>query len=108
MGAHITVPQQAAAAPGPWVACLAAACSPGQGTPCPWLAALPGQASSTAPVAATCSPQCAPQCACSPQCASPGPGLRTSAAAAVPTWGPGWPPGRCRLSWLLLGAGGGA
>ncbi|GFH08159.1 hypothetical protein HaLaN_03077 [Haematococcus lacustris] len=20
----------------------------------------------------------------------------------MPTWGPGWPPGRCRLSWLLL------
>ncbi|GFH12534.1 tiny macrocysts protein C [Haematococcus lacustris] len=40
----------AAAAAGPWVACLAAACSPGQGTPCPWLAASPALASSTAPV----------------------------------------------------------
>ncbi|GFH14854.1 hypothetical protein HaLaN_10980 [Haematococcus lacustris] len=61
-GAHITVPQRAAAAPpGPWEACLAPACSPGQGTPCPWLAELPG-----------------------------------------------WPPGRCRLSLLLPGAGGGA
>ncbi|GFH17192.1 hypothetical protein HaLaN_13769 [Haematococcus lacustris] len=29
-GAHTTVPQQAAAAAGPWVACLAGACSPGQ------------------------------------------------------------------------------
>ncbi|GFH29152.1 hypothetical protein HaLaN_27765, partial [Haematococcus lacustris] len=39
---------------------------------------------------------------------APGPGLRTASAAAVPTWGPGWPPGRCRLSLLLPGAGGGA
>ncbi|GFH28323.1 hypothetical protein HaLaN_26797, partial [Haematococcus lacustris] len=38
-GAHTTVPQQTADA-GPWVACLAPACSPGQGTPCPWLAEL--------------------------------------------------------------------
>ncbi|GFH05848.1 hypothetical protein HaLaN_00379, partial [Haematococcus lacustris] len=40
--AHTTVPQQAAiaAAAGPWVACLAPACSPGQGTHGPWLAEL--------------------------------------------------------------------
>ncbi|GFH18358.1 hypothetical protein HaLaN_15152, partial [Haematococcus lacustris] len=45
-----TVPQQAATA-GPWVACLAAACSPAQGTP--WLAASAALATSTAPVGAT-------------------------------------------------------
>ncbi|GFH23027.1 hypothetical protein HaLaN_20575 [Haematococcus lacustris] len=52
---HTTVPQWA----WPWLACLAAACSPGLGTSCPWLAAHPGLASSTAPVRATGSPQCA-------------------------------------------------
>ncbi|GFH31080.1 hypothetical protein HaLaN_30048, partial [Haematococcus lacustris] len=40
----ITAQERAATAPGPWVACLAPACSPGQGTPCPWLAELPGLA----------------------------------------------------------------
>ncbi|GFH22642.1 hypothetical protein HaLaN_20137 [Haematococcus lacustris] len=55
VGAHTTVPQQAAAAAEPGVACLAAACSPGQGTPCPWLAASLALASSTAPAGATCS-----------------------------------------------------
>ncbi|GFH26652.1 hypothetical protein HaLaN_24831, partial [Haematococcus lacustris] len=39
---------------------------------------------------------------------APGPELRTASAAAVPTWGPAWPPGRCRLSLLLPSAGGGA
>ncbi|GFH26286.1 hypothetical protein HaLaN_24413 [Haematococcus lacustris] len=33
---------------------------------------------------------------------APGPGLRTVSAAAAPIWGPG----KCRLSWLLPGAGG--
>ncbi|GFH21080.1 hypothetical protein HaLaN_18315 [Haematococcus lacustris] len=51
--AHTTVPQQVAAAAGPWLACLAAACSPGQGAPCTWLAELPGLATSTAPGATT-------------------------------------------------------
>ncbi|GFH29365.1 hypothetical protein HaLaN_28011 [Haematococcus lacustris] len=57
-GGHTTVPQQAVAA-GPWVACLATACSPGRGTPCPWLAELSALATSTAPADAICSPQCA-------------------------------------------------
>ncbi|GFH11418.1 hypothetical protein HaLaN_06911 [Haematococcus lacustris] len=39
---------------------------------------------------------------------APDPGLHTASAAAVPTWGPGWPLGRCRLSLLLPDAGGGA
>ncbi|GFH11598.1 hypothetical protein HaLaN_07123, partial [Haematococcus lacustris] len=77
--AHTTVPQQAAAA-GPWVACLAAACTPSQGTPCPWLAELPGLARSTAPAAATCSPQCA---ACSMLHCSPCP---ATCLAAVLAW----------------------
>ncbi|GFH12843.1 hypothetical protein HaLaN_08605 [Haematococcus lacustris] len=68
-GGHTTVPQQAAA-PGPLVACLAAACTPGLGTPCPWLAASPALASSTAPVGATCSHQCT---ACSALHCSPCP-----------------------------------
>ncbi|GFH18648.1 hypothetical protein HaLaN_15488 [Haematococcus lacustris] len=86
-GQHITVPQQAAAA-GPWVACLAAACTPGQGTPCPWPAELPALASSTAPVGATCSPQCA---ACSALHCSPCPATCLAAVLALP-WQPcPWP-----------------
>ncbi|GFH24822.1 hypothetical protein HaLaN_22684 [Haematococcus lacustris] len=79
-GAHTTVPQQAAAA-GSWVACLAAACTQGQGTPCPWLAALPALASSTAPVVATCSPQCA---ACSALHCSPCPATCLALPLAQP------------------------
>ncbi|GFH15211.1 hypothetical protein HaLaN_11400 [Haematococcus lacustris] len=37
MATHTTVLQQAAP-PGPWVACLVAACSPSQGIPYPWVA----------------------------------------------------------------------
>ncbi|GFH09704.1 hypothetical protein HaLaN_04895 [Haematococcus lacustris] len=90
-GAHTTVPQQAAAAAGPWEAYLAAACSPGQGTPCPWLAALPGLADSTAPAGATCSPQCAqlpaqPWCAC---CAWLAGGYWALALRLLPVWPPG-------------------
>ncbi|GFH07796.1 hypothetical protein HaLaN_02652 [Haematococcus lacustris] len=69
-----------AAAAGPWVACVAAACSLGLGTPCPWLAALPALASSTAPAGATCSPQCA---AYSVQHCSPCP---ATCLAVVPAW----------------------
>ncbi|GFH12592.1 hypothetical protein HaLaN_08305 [Haematococcus lacustris] len=77
-GAHTTVPQQAAAA-GPWMPCLAAACSPGQGTPCPWLAASPALATSTAPAAATCSPHGA---ACSALHCSPCPATCLTAVLA--------------------------
>ncbi|GFH14656.1 hypothetical protein HaLaN_10754 [Haematococcus lacustris] len=92
-GGHTTVPQQAAAAPGPWVACLAYACSLGQGTLCPWLVELPGLASSTAPVGATCSPQCA---ACSALHCSPCPATCLAVVLALPwqpcpcPWWAGW------------------
>ncbi|GFH17411.1 hypothetical protein HaLaN_14044 [Haematococcus lacustris] len=97
-GAHTTVPQEAAAA-GPWVACLAAACSPGLGTPYPWLAASLALATSTAPADATCSPQCA---ACSMLHCSPCPATCLAELAAQP-WCAccaccGWLAGEC---WAL-------
>ncbi|GFH07510.1 hypothetical protein HaLaN_02322 [Haematococcus lacustris] len=85
-GAHTTVPQQAAAAR-PWVACLSAACSPGLGTPCPWLAASPALASSTAPMGATCSPQCA---ACSALHCSPCPATCLAVVSCLCPWWAGW------------------
>ncbi|GFH10391.1 hypothetical protein HaLaN_05697 [Haematococcus lacustris] len=118
-GAHTTVPQQAAAA-GPWVGGLAAPCSPGQGTPCPWLAELPAVATNTAPVGATCPPQCA---ACSALHCSPCPATCQAAVLAWPEqlglepclcpWWAGWAqlpaqPWCACCSWLAgeLGAAG--
>ncbi|GFH19687.1 hypothetical protein HaLaN_16672 [Haematococcus lacustris] len=89
-GGHTTVPQQATAADaavGPWVVGLAAACTPGQGTPCPWLADLSALATSTAPVGATCSHQCA---ACAALHCSLGP---ATSLAVVPAWL--WQPCSC-------------
>ncbi|GFH28589.1 hypothetical protein HaLaN_27105 [Haematococcus lacustris] len=77
----------ATAATGPWVACLAPACSPGLGTPCPWLAELPPLASSTPPVGATCSPHCA---ACSMLHCSP---CLPTCLVVVLVWL--WPPCPC-------------